>query len=123
MELEYVWTQVVDLGSKDKRHQTPPNQVANDLKDDEITTILTIIDFFGADQRDLQQVKFDLKTVRYRVFDWLGMCIMGRIDCEPAVKVLTYSFLKCDGDVDAFIADLRATDYDVVRDWEKVQLT
>jgi hypothetical protein len=115
-----IWSQVVAKAYKDKRHVL--NDVANDLTDDEITTILATAEFFGASDVDLHQIVWDLKVPKYRVFDWLGMCVMGRIDCRATVQVFAHSFLKSDGDVDAFIADLRETDYDVDYSWEGIEL-
>ena len=116
------WTEVMKHEAHDTRHQPRPNEVANDLKRDEVVTILATAEFFGADMRDLQQIQFDLQVARYRVFDWLAMCVGGRIDNENATKVFVHSFLKSEGDVDKFISDLRSTDYDVVTDWTEVEL-
>ena len=110
------WDQVVALKAKDTRHKG----VANTLTDDELQTIIGTIDFFGG---MTQQALFDLKVARYRVFDFLGMCVMGdRISSEDATKVLVHSFIKADGDINAWIDDLRVTDYDIIHDWEKVEL-
>lgn len=116
------WARVVDMERNDKRHMDAPNEVANDLKDHELATIISLMMFFGASVTDVRQAYFDLSVIRYRVFDWLGMCIMGRVDCRTAVQVLTYSFLKSDGDVDRFIEDLRRTDYDVDESWKELDL-
>lgn len=112
------WKKVLACKDKDRRAQKTPNEVANDLTNDEILTILATIEFFGASPEDIRQAHFDLKLARYRLFDWLAMAVMGRLDCRQAVQVLVHSFLKCDGDVDAFIEDLRLTDYDIDRSWE-----
>ena len=113
------WLDVMDKMDKDDRHEPYPDEVANDLVPDEVLTILATMDFFGATSQDIAQARFDLICARYRVFDWLAMGIMGRIECRPAVQVLTHSFLKVDGDVDAFITDLRESDYDIDHSWEE----
>lgn len=117
-----VWTQVMKLKKNDKRHHPRPNQVANDLREDELVTIVAVVDFFGGGHQDKSQVTYDLWIAKYRVFDWLAMCVMGRIECREAVQVLVHSFLKVDGDVDKFIEDLREVDYDIVKDWEKIDI-
>lgn len=93
----------------------------NNLTEDEITTVIATVDYFGGSTK---QVYFDLTVARYRVFDALAMCVMGdRWYSKPATQVLVYAFLKAEGDVDKWIADLRSTDYDVVRGWESLELT
>ena len=109
------WNKVMELKDKDTRHKG----VANTLTNDEILTVLGVIVFFGG---SIDQAVFDLKVARYRVFDFLGMCIGGRIDSIEATKVLVYSFLKADGDIDKWIEDLRVTDYDVDTKWQDLKL-
>ena len=46
----------------------------------------------------------------------------GRSEHETSTKVLAHSFLKSDGVVSKFIEDLRTTDYDVITDWEGLEL-
>ena len=110
-----VWEQVMELGKKDKRHV----DVANNLTDDEIETVMATLDYF---QGSSSAVMFDLKVARYRVFDWLAMAVQGRIENEVAVKVLAYSFLKVEGDIDRWIQDLRETDYDIDESYSKLNL-
>lgn len=105
----------MDCKSKDTRHKG----VANNLTDGELNLIMGTIDFFGDDYR---QDIFDLKTARYRVFDWLAMRVQGR-GAPESTKVLAYSFLKCGGDIDKWIQDLAETDYDIVNDWREIKLT
>lgn len=110
------WDKVMAMKEKDTRHKG----IANNLDEGEIETILGTIDYFGG---NLRQAYFDLTTARYRVFDFLAMCVMGdRIDGKTATKVLVHSFLKVDGNIDKWIADLRMTDYDIDNSWEAVKL-
>lgn len=110
------WTKVMSMKKNDNRHRG----VANTLNEDDLNTICATIDFFGGNYK---QALFDLSIPRYRVFDFLAMCVMGnRIQSEEATKVLVYSFLKVNGDVDKWIDDLRATDYDIVKDYQEVEL-
>lgn len=115
------WTQVMELKKAGQMETT--QEIANILTKDDITTILATADFFGANEYDLAQIKFDLSIPRYRVFDWLAMGVMGRIQNQEVVKVFVYSFLKVGGIPSKFIEDLQVTDYDVVRDWEKLEIT
>lgn len=112
------WTKIMKLKSKDTRHKG----VANTLTDDDIATIIATTEYFGAELSDMKQMYFDLKVAKYRVFDWLAMGVGGRIDNKPGLKVLIHSFIKCDGDIDKWIDDLRVTDYEMVRDWEDLDL-
>lgn len=108
------WDKVMACKKADTRHKG----VANTLTLDEIETIVATVDFFGDDYR---QDVFDLKQARYRVFDWLAMRVQGR-GAPESTKVLAYSFLKVEGDIDKFIDDLRSTDYDIDHKWEAVEL-
>lgn len=108
------WNKVMACKSKDTRHKG----VANNLNGDEVETIIATIDFFGDEYR---QDIFDLTVAKYRIFDWLAMRVQGR-GAPTSTKVLTHSFLKCEGDIDKWIQDLRETDYDMDNSWEKVEL-
>lgn len=108
------WDKVMAMKKNDTRHKG----IANNLTDDELQPIMGTIDFFGG---NWQQAMFDLKTARYRVFDFLAMAVGGRIEPEPA-KVLIHSFLKVDGDIDKWIEDLRVTDYDIDHSYQDIKL-
>lgn len=108
------WESVMAQKANDKRHRG----VANTLTDDELNTIIGTIDFFGD---PYTQDIFDLKTCRYRVFDWLAMRVQGR-GAPTSTKVLVHSFLKVNGDIDKWIDDLRSTDYDIDNSWTAVEL-
>jgi hypothetical protein len=110
------WDKVVALKKNDTRHKG----YANNLTDDELICILGTVDYFGG---SVAQAKFDMRAARYRVFDFLGMCVMGdRVSSVDATKVMVNAFLKADGDIDKWIADLRETDYDMNREWESLEL-
>ena len=114
--MQNTWDKVMAMEPKDTRHKG----AANTLTVDELETVLGTVDYFGG---NVAQSFFDLWTARYRVFDWLAMNVMGqRIASEPAIKVLVYSFLKVDGDIDKWIDDLRTVDYDIDNSWEGVEL-
>ena len=112
------WTKIMSFKSKDNRHKG----IANTLDNDDINTLCATAEFFGADDKDLGLMVFDLRIARYRVFDWLAMAVGGRISCRPAVKVFAHSFIKSNGDVTAFIDDLRVSDYDMDTEWESIKL-
>lgn len=114
------WIKVMSLknnGAKEAKG------VANTLTDDDLNTICGLVDFFGGDYR---QDIFDLRTARYRVFDWLAMRVQGRHSGseadKTATKVLVHSFIKSDGVPSKFIEDLRYTDYDIDHSWESIDL-
>ena len=114
------WEKVMALKDKDDMHKG----VANTLQDHDIETIIATIDFFGGNYR---QDLMDLKTFRYRVFDWLAMRVQGRHSNEPAedtcTKVLVHSFLKSEGVPSKMLQDLRETDYDIDASYEAIALT
>lgn len=114
-KVKSTWELVLEKKSRDTRHKG----VTNTLTDDEITTIVATVDFFNDQTR---QAGFDLKFARFRVFDFLAMAVMSDRIGTTATKVLVYSFLKVDGDIDAWIEDLRVTDYDIVNDWQNLEL-
>jgi len=118
------WNQVMQLRTKETRTKG----IANTLGDDEITTILATMEFFGASNYFLKQTIFDLKRARYRLFDWIAMCLNGRWHYEKnddynkvVVKVIAHSFLKAGGNIDKFIEDLRITDYQIDLSYERIK--
>ncbi len=94
----------------------------------DMETILGTMDFFGADEYFMKQTVFDLYgPPKYRLFDWLAMNIMSRNDSDRGrnnipLKVLVHSYLKAEGDPDAFIEDLRLTDYQIDTSWEDIEI-
>jgi len=117
------WKKVMDL----KKKETRTKGIANTLTNDEIETIIATMEFMGASDNFLHQSMYDLRYPRYRLFDWIAMCIAGRRNCgdgnnDLPVQVITYSFLKSEGDVDKFIEDLRVTDYDIDKSYEAIIL-
>ena len=116
-----LWKEILSIGKLKEKGQV------NKLDQDDLTTIYATMDFFQATDIWLKQTLFDLKTCKYRVFDWLAMCLMSRNDDnrqqnEQALKVLIFSYLKAKGNVIDFIADLRATDYDIIKDYEQIEI-
>lgn len=125
-ETKTTWQQVMDLkeaGASEARG------IANMLDDDDIETICATIDFFGGNWK---QAIFDLSAksplpARYRVFDFLAMCVQGRlgegVHNEEATKVLVHSFIKSGGVPSKFVEDLRVTDYDIDHSYKSIELT
>lgn len=110
------WDKVMSMKLKDNRSQG----VANNLTIDELQCVYGTVDYFGGSVR---QAQFDLEIAKYRLFDWIAMCVMGdRVGSTDATKVLAHALLKADGDINKFIADLQTTDYDVDHSWEKIEL-
>jgi len=123
MEKVYdAWKQVMALRNKETRKKG----IANTLRDDELTTMIGTAEFFGCSNGFLGMMVFDLKTARYRLFDWIAMLVQGRHGNQPnamlTTKVFAHSFLKCEGDVDKFIEDLRETDYQCDGSYERIVL-
>lgn len=101
--------------------------IVNKLDKYDLNTILCIMDFFGATTVWMRQTAYDLIVPKFRVFDWLAMCVMGRNDDDRkrnnvALKVLIHSFIKVNGNERAWIADLVNTDYEVNRGWKYIKI-
>jgi hypothetical protein len=119
-----LWTKVMEIGEK----QEPASKgITNHFNEGDVTTIIATMDYFNASDIWKKQTYWDLMTAKYRLFDWLAMCVMGRNDDDretnnQALKVLVHSYLKSKGDPKKFIEDLRYTDYDVDHSWEKLDI-
>lgn len=117
------WKQVMKLKNKETRTR----DIRNTLKPDEINTIIATMDFFGAHDNFLRQTISDLTMARFRVFDWIAMCLDGRctgygddtLNIE-ATKVIAHSFLKSEADIDKWIEDLRITDYQIDQSYTRI---
>lgn len=102
-----LWEKVMKKGKKQESGTT------HNLSRDDIRTILGTVDFFLKDEEYLKQVKYDLITCKYKVYDWIAMLLDGRDDGNSKVtQVMTYAYLKTDS-VEEFIEDLRRTDYQI----------
>ena len=103
---EDIWSHLVSKGREIEK-----GYVANKFVTDDIRTILATMEFFGASEIWLKQTYYDLTIPKYRLFDWLAMCVMGRNDDaretnNVALRVLVYSWLKVDGDPEKFIQEI-----------------
>ncbi len=119
---EKLWGYIVKEGRKIEKEY-----IANKFDKGDIHTILATMDYFCCSDIWIRQSHYDLTLPKYRLFDWLAMGVMGRNDDDrklnnTGLKVLVYAWLKVKGDPVKFIADLRETDYDVDRKWEKVEI-
>jgi len=117
-----LWQFIVDEGRK---KEPESKGIANKLNSDDINTICETMDFFNATAIWIGQTAYDLSIPKYRIFDWLAMCVMSRNDDnrqqnEQALKVLVYAWLQADGEPEQFIANLREHDYEIEREWENV---
>lgn len=117
-----LWKEIMEIG---KEKEPVSKGIANKFNQDDVTTIIATMDFFGATNVWIQQTYYDLTVPKYRLFDLLGMCLMSRNDDdrkqnESALKVLIHSYLKVKGDPVKFIEDLRLTDYQLDTAWEKI---
>lgn len=117
------WDAVMALRTKETRTKG----CANTLTREEFIPIYATMEFFNASDNLLGQSQFDLLGARFRLFDWIAMCINGRRKCgdgnnDEPIKVITHAYLKSGGDIDKFIADLRTTDYDIDKSYEVITL-
>ncbi|MFH7835833.1 MAG: hypothetical protein QXL51_04475 [Candidatus Aenigmatarchaeota archaeon] len=72
-----LWNNLIKLGRK--REPETNGSPANHLTKEDITTIIATLDFFDVTKAELAQAYWDLNTAKYRLFDWLAMCLGGRI--------------------------------------------
>ena len=120
-----LWRQILELGKKQELSVEDGGSGCNALDKDDVTTIIATMEFFNATDTWMKQTYYDLVMPKFRVFDWLAMCVMARNDDnrkqnELALKVLVHSYIKSKGVVKEFISDLRITDYDIDQSYEKV---
>jgi len=119
------WNAVMNLKNAETR---VVNEYANSLTNDEFVCIEGTLEWFNATEGLIQDTRFMLMGFgKFRVFDWLATEIdtlkRGDVDEDiPALKVMCYSFLKCGGDIDAWITDLRETDYECNLAWKGIVL-
>ena len=110
-----IWKDIMKNGKKNQSHKH-----LNVLDEDDLNSILGTMDFFGCSRADLGQTFFDLRTAKYRVFDWLAMGLMGRIENPTALSVLVYAFKKADYNEKKFIDNLRIHDYQIETEWQDI---
>lgn len=67
------WRQVIDKGRKMERG------IANKLTPEGLAAIYGTADFFGVNENFIRQALYDLKVPKFRVFDWIGMLLNGRL--------------------------------------------
>ncbi|MHB1764968.1 MAG: hypothetical protein ACYCS1_05460 [Gammaproteobacteria bacterium] len=79
-ERQDLWEKMMKIGRA--REKTINREPINTLTDADMETIIATLEYFGTGENDLKQAMWDLRTARYRVFDWLGMGLMGRIDAS-----------------------------------------
>ena len=117
-----MWGYVIEAGK-----QIENGYIKNEFNNKDINVILDVMRKFNATDEWLKHTLYDLNTDKYRLCDWLSMCIMGRNadnrkqNMRP-LQVLLYSWLRVGGEPEDFIRDLKSTDYKIVTEWGKVKL-
>ena len=84
MNQEYdteLWEDVVKTGKKLERG------ITHKLSNPFIDTIISTLEYYGATSSQLEQVQVDLLIAKYKIWDWLGMCLSGRLDTRPGDSV------------------------------------
>jgi hypothetical protein len=96
----------------------------NTLSFNDVSNITSIMAYAGANPFWRKQAFVDLFHSKYRIFDWLMMCINNKPSPgdKLALKVLLYAWLKTGGIPKDFVQDLKETNYNECRDWERVEL-
>lgn len=128
-EEQELWTKLTKEGKKIEplRYDAVTgdrDSPANDLKEDEVTTIIATLDFFQINKNYLRQCVYDLRgPPRFRVFDWLAMGLFGRLEgygeddgelarAKMIIKKMTEIYLEAKG-VHKFINELRVRDLQI----------
>ena len=78
-----LWHELVTTGKKLETRTT------HNLPRPFVNTILGTLEYFGASQRQLKSAYFDLIIAKYKIYDWLGMCLTGRLDTEKTDRLYT----------------------------------
>jgi hypothetical protein len=121
-----LWSFIVEEGKK-KDHKL----IINTLDEDDLRTLLATMEFFGASELWIRQTAYDITLPKFRVFDWLAMCVSGRAygyqdgdnkSNRMPLQVLVYAWLDAEGDQHKFIENMREHDYDVELEWEQIEL-
>jgi hypothetical protein len=117
-----LWNEITLEGVKNQSHKE-----INILGTWDYNTIIATMEYMGASDNWMKQTLFDLKIAKYRVFDWLAMCIMSRNDDSrtlnnTALKVLVYAFKQANYDERKFVENLQICDYECDRKWDKINI-
>jgi hypothetical protein len=117
-----LWEKILEIGRKQEPERLG---IVNHFSRQDINVIIATMEFFGASNVWMYQTHYDLTIPKFRLFDWLAMCVMSRNDDdregnEPALKVLVHSYLKVGGNPEKFIQDLRQSDYQIDTSWEEI---
>lgn len=127
LDIDETWRALLEVGQAETR----TDDIANTLRKDEIITVLATAEFFNASDAFIAQLRSDLGWARYRVFDAIATNIDSlrnypdNFDVQSskwALQVIAHSYLKAKGDIDKFIDDLRVTDYDINKEYERINL-
>ena len=76
---EKLWRELVEVGKTLEKGTTHP------LPKPFVGTVIATLDYFGATEQELAMTKFDLLAAKYKIWDWLGMCLTGRIDRDSSI--------------------------------------
>jgi hypothetical protein len=71
-----LWIDVIETGKQIEKGD------CHTLPDPFVHSIVATMDYFGISEPQMKQVFFDLKVAKYKIWDWLGMCLTGRLDAE-----------------------------------------
>ena len=122
-----LWSDLVENGRKNQSHPE-----INVLDKDDIISIIATIEYFGASDVFMKQIYFDLANhgmyaPKYKLFDALAMYVDGRADDSEdniqGLKVLCHAFITSGYNEKKFIENIRVNDYEVVRDWEALEIS
>jgi hypothetical protein len=116
-----LWNTILKIGRKNEKG------IVNKFNKDDVITIIATMEFFNSTDIWIRQTVYDLTVCKYKLYDWLAMCVMSRNNDNRqlnnvALKVLVYAYLSSEGDSEGFIDNLRYNDYQINTNWEKIQI-
>lgn len=76
-----LWKKLMQVGLK---LESNTKNLEHELPAPFVETILGTLSIYGADGKIIDRMIHDLTVAKYRIFDWLGMCLTGRLEVDPS---------------------------------------
>lgn len=76
-----LWKELMEVGNN---LESNTKNLEHELPAPFVETIIQTLAVYGASQATISQAVFDLTEAKYRIFDWLGMCLTGRLEVDPS---------------------------------------
>ena len=76
-----LWKKLIRVGLK---LEGKTKNLEHELPAPFVETILATLSIHGADNTIIDRMTHDLRDGKFRIFDWLGMCLTGRLEVDPS---------------------------------------